>query len=322
MYGMSCEIFITGGTGFFGCWLLETFLWANAQLDLGASATVLTRDAARFQTRAPDLANHPAIRLHAGDVRSFVFPGGRFSHVIHAATEASAALNRERPLEMLDAIVQGTRRVLEFAVECGARKFLLASSGAVYGKQPADLANVPETHMGAPDTMDTASAYGEGKRMAELLCAIYAQRFGMETKIARCFTFVGPYMQLNAHFAIGNFIRDAMEGRGVEVKGDGTPCRSYLYAADLAIWLWRILAHGEACRPYNVGSAHALTIAEAAAAVAQTLGAPGVKIGRRAAPGARAERYVPSTARAERELGLREWLPLEEALARFQVEVT
>lgn len=139
------RVFITGGTGFFGCWLLESFCWANDHLDLRASVTVLTRDPQTFARKAPHLAAHPAIRLYIGDVRSFDFPVGEFSHVIHAATEASAQLNDENPLWMLDTIVEGTRHTLEFARHCGTPKFLLASSGAVYGKQHPDLTHIPET---------------------------------------------------------------------------------------------------------------------------------------------------------------------------------
>src|SRR5215831_15668977 len=119
------RIFITGGTGFFGCWLLESFAWANDKLDLHSEAVVLTRNANAFRLKAPHLAAHPAIRFHQGDVRTFDFPAGSFSHVIHAATESSSGLNERDPLVMLDSIVEGTRRVLDFSVAAGARKFLL-----------------------------------------------------------------------------------------------------------------------------------------------------------------------------------------------------
>ena len=130
------RLFLTGGTGFFGCWLLETFAWANDRLGLGAEAVVLTRDAAAFGRKAPHLAGRTDLRFHTGDVRDFAFPDGRFTHVIHAATEASVPLNNDAPLTMLDVIVQGTRRTLDFARQCGSPKVLLTSSGAVYGRQP------------------------------------------------------------------------------------------------------------------------------------------------------------------------------------------
>ena len=108
------RIFLTGGTGFFGCWLLESFLHANRSLGLGASITALTRSPERFRQRAPHLAVDPAVELVAGDIRSFPFPAGSFEYVIHAATDTSAGA-AEHPIELFTSIVDGTRRVLDFA---------------------------------------------------------------------------------------------------------------------------------------------------------------------------------------------------------------
>ena len=309
------RIFITGGTGFFGCWLLESFAWANRKLDLHAQAVVLSRNPQALAKKAPRLTANKAITFHTGDVRDFQFPAGSFSHVIHAATEASVKLNEESPLVMLDTIVEGTRRALDFAVACGAKKFLFTSSGAVYGKQPPEMTHLPEEYHGAPDPLDSANAYGEGKRAAELLCALYHRQHGLEPKIARCFAFVGPYLPLDAHFAVGNFIRDALRGGPIEVKGDGTPYRSYLYAADLAIWLWTILFHGASIRPYNVGSADDHPLAEMARLVAAAAGGCRVQIDGAPAGGPLA-RYVPNVGRACAELDLRVWIDLPEGLKR------
>src|ERR1700710_2355837 len=75
------HIFVTGGTGFFGSWLLETFAFANDQLALDAKWTGLTRDPAAYRLKVPHLARNRAIALMQGDVRDFKFPGGEFSHV-------------------------------------------------------------------------------------------------------------------------------------------------------------------------------------------------------------------------------------------------
>lgn len=262
------RIFITGGTGFFGRWLLDSFAWANDRLNLKAVAVVLTRNPSGFGEQAPHLAANPAIRLHAGDVRDFIFPEGQFSHVIHGATEASVKLNKDNPLLMFDTIVEGTRRTLEFAAEAGTREFLFISSGAVYGKQPPELSHIPEDFAGAPDSTDPLGAYVEGKRAWEMLSVLMARKHGSAAKIARCFACVGSHLPLNAHFAIGNFIRDGLAGGPIQVLGDGTPVRSYLYSAELAVWLWTILLRGANARAYNVGSATCLTIAETARTVA------------------------------------------------------
>jgi dTDP-glucose 4,6-dehydratase len=308
------RIFITGGTGFFGCWLLESLLWANDRLDLDCGVTVLSRSPELFQTKAPHLAGHKSVSLMQGDVRTFKFPDGKFRHIIHAATQSSVKLNTENPLQMLDTIVEGTRHTLEFAKICRAENFLLTSSGAVYGKQPADMTHIPEHYNGAPDPLDPKSAYGEGKRIAEYLCTVYADTH-LKPKIARCFAFVGPYLPLDIHFAIGNFIRDALNGGPIVVKGDGSPHRSYLYAADLVIWLWTIMSKGQPVRPYNVGSDETLSIAEVAARVAEQFH-PHIVVEVHGTPNLQKplERYVPSTQRADNELGLKRIVPFQESI--------
>lgn len=311
------RIFITGGTGFFGTWLLESFVWANEKLKLNAEAMVLSRDPDAFCRKVAHFTEDRSITFYKGDVRDFAFPDGDFSHIIHAATEASVKLNNEEPLTMIDTIVQGTRHTLDFAVHCCAKKFLITSSGAVYGQQPADLTHVSEAYSGAADILNPQSAYSEGKRMAELFCSIYAKQYGIETKIARCFAFVGPYLPLDIHFAIGNFIRDGIQGEAIVVKGDGTPYRSYLYVADLVVWLWTILFRGKTGRPYNVGSEQAINIADVANLVAATFHpVPEVQITHKPDPGKVPERYVPSTQRALTELYLQQTIHLPEAIRR------
>jgi nucleoside-diphosphate-sugar epimerase len=311
------RLFITGGTGFFGCWLLESFLWANARLKLDARITVLTRYPDAFKDKVPYLALAEGVTLLAGDVRTFPFPAGTYSHIIHAATQSSAKPDTIPAMLMLDTIVEGTRHTLDLALACGAKRFLLTSSGAVYGKQPADLTHIREDYPAAPDPLDPKSAYGQGKRLAEHLCALHAQNSAIEMKIARCFAFVGPYLPLDIHFAIGNFIRDGLNGGPIIVRGDGTPRRSYLYAADLAIWLWTILFKGQHLRPYNVGSEESLPIAEVAARVAEQfkpktpveiIGTPN--------PQKPVESYVPDIQRAKKELGLEQMVGLAEAIQR------
>lgn len=312
------RIFITGGTGFFGCWFLESFAWANDKLGLGASALVLTRNYEAFKKKAPHLVNNPAIKFQFGDIRNFEFPKGEFSYIIHAAaTSARATFNNEDPLIKFDTIIEGTRHTLAFAVECGAKKFLLTSSGAVYGKQPSAMTHISEDYCGASDPTDLNSAWGEGKRAAELLSAFYSKKYGLETKIARCFTFVGPYLPLDIHYAIGNFIGDRIRNRTITIKGDGSPYRSYLYAADLMVWLWTILFRGEISKPYNVGSEEGIDIYTLAKSIAKIYQPElEVKIMQKKDPNKSAERYVPSTQRANRELNLKQTVSLEDSIKR------
>ena len=309
------HIFITGGTGFFGCWLVETFAYINRTQKLSAHAAVLTRDPVAFSKKCPHIASDPSISLVSGDVRNFSYPDGEFKYVIHAATDTSVKEEAESPLQRLETILEGTDRTLKFAAGHGTEKLLFTSSGAVYGKQR--VTHVAEDDRGAPDPLDPTSVYAEGKRAAELMCSLYAKSHAMECKIARCFAFVGPHLPLDAHFAIGNFIRDSMRGGPIEINGDGTPTRSYLYAADLAIWLWTMLFRAPSLRAFNVGSENAINIGELAFCVSSAIDSSvKVNIAKEPVEGREIQRYVPLTKRAREELGLVEHIQLDDAIRR------
>lgn len=311
------SLFVTGGTGFIGSWLLESFCHADRLLDLRLRIHVLTRDPAGFAARLPHLAAQRSIKAIAGDVRGPLPDGGKYGVVIHAATDASAQLNVENPLLMADTIVEGTRRTLEFSRAAGARRVLMLSSGGVYGKFMPGVTHVAEDSPGGPDPLNLWYTYSESKRMAELLCAIYASQFGLDIPIARIFALVGPRLPLDIHFAAGNFMRDALAGGPIRVAGDGTAVRSYLYAADLVVWLLAILARGRSGRAYNVGSDHAVSIKELAEIVASVSpGSPPVEVAGRADASNPVSHYVPDVGRARAELGLKVETPLEQALSR------
>jgi dTDP-glucose 4,6-dehydratase len=124
-------------------------------------------------------------------------------------------------------------------------------------------------------------------------------------------------LQLDIHYAIGNFIRDALKGGPIQVKGDGTPYRSYLYAADLVIWLWTILFKGKSCRPYNVGSEEAITIKDLANLVAKVYKKSlEIRITEKAESNQVPDRYVPAVGRASAELNLKQTISLPEAIRR------
>ena len=310
------RIFITGGTGFIGRWMLSALADANRRLGLRIEIDVLTRDPDAFSKREPELAAAPGFRFIRSDVLSLGDADANYDFVLHAATDASAHLNEHDPLKMFDTIVEGTRRALDFALACKAQRFFFFSSGAVYGAQPWELTHVPESYAGAPDLTSHRSAYGEGKRAAEMLCTIYAHQHGLDVIDARIFALLGPLLSLDIHFAAGNFIRDAMAGKKIVVEGAGKAVRSYLYAGDLTAWLWMMLMRAPRGAIYNVGSEESVSIAELAERVAALLGAPGVEILGREDPGWNPGRYVPSTEKIRNELSVVPAVGLNEAIVR------
>jgi nucleoside-diphosphate-sugar epimerase len=305
------RIFLTGGTGFVGKWLLATLLDADELLTLDCRVTVLSRDPTTFLREWPAMAGR--IDWVAGDVRDFPLGDRHFDTIIHAATDVAAHAS---PQEVFSSCLDGTRRVLELARRSGANQFLMVSSGAVYGPLPAGMTHVPETHLGGPDPLLASSAYGEGKRVSEWLTAQGASE-GLEVKIARIFALVGPHLPLDKHFAIGNFLRAALADEEIVIRGDGTPYRSYLHAADMASWLWAVLLRGRSGVAYNVGGEESISIAELAQRIVRVLKSTSpVRVLQSARPGRQAERYVPDTTRARTELGLEPPFTLDEAIAR------
>jgi len=314
-----CRLFLTGCTGWFGRNLLETIAHANAQLGTRIEVTVLTRTPERFAHSAPHFADAPWITLHAGDVRDFRFPAGRHSHILHAATSSAHETSAgETGLAKFDTLVGGTRRVLEFATTCGTEYLLFTSSGVA--GNPTSGGVMAEDDPGAPLTTDPATALGQGKRAAEFLCSYFGELHGWHTTIARCFSFVGPFMPLDLHYAIGNFIKQALAGHPIIVKGDGSPLRSYLYTGDLVIWLLTMLTRKGSPRIYNVGSDHAISIRDLAHLVrdelapeseVRILGQAGISVGNPVR-----NIYVPNIERARRELELADWTDLASAIKR------
>lgn len=308
------HLFVTGGTGFVGTWLLEVLLWARRRRDAGPTIEVLTRDPESFATRSPHLAADDVICLLRGDVMTPPISLAVPDLIFHAATPASAALNESTPTLMYDTIVDGMSNVLELATAADRPRILFTSSGAIYGRQPSDLYGLPESHR--PEKLARPSAYHEGKRIAEQLCVDATAAGDAEVVTGRLFNFVGPHMPLDTHFAVGNFIRDALAGGPVVVEGDGTPFRSYQYAADLVVWLLALLVRGEPGRSYNVGSDDAIDIASLAHLVAAEVGGCDVEVRGSPDPSRPAERYVADCTRARVELGLVNHVDLAEGIRR------
>ncbi len=290
------RVFITGGTGFFGKNLLHHVS------DLRhCDVVILSLDPQRLQKEYPQLLVDNDVELLCGDVRDFKYPKNNFDYILHAATTSCKVISDD---EMNSVVVDGTRRVLEFASRNkNLANLLYISSGAVYGNQL-----VTPIEEGRP--CDPISVYGKAKYQAEKLCL----SSDVPCSIARCFAFVGEYLPLDVHFAIGNFILDCINERPIIIKGDGSAVRSYLYSGDLGRWLWQILRQGKNHGIYNVGSDREVSVAELAQIV-KTEAKKDIEIIIQGSPsGLPPHRYVPDISLARKELGLEVYTSLEEAI--------
>lgn len=310
----SSHLLLTGATGFFGKALLRH--WAQSAPPT-RHVTALSRNPRAFAQSFPELAHQPWLQWHSGDI---VQPESlphrvEFTHILHAAADSTLG-PQLTPLQRYDQIINGTRHLLDLAVHCKAQRFLFTSSGGVYGSLPPQMDRVSEDWFGMPDPLNPALAYGVAKRGAEHLCTLYREAHGLGTVIARCFAFVGPDLPLDVHFAIGNFIRDALNAEAITVAGDGSPLRSYLDQRDLAVWLDGLLLQGHVGHAYNVGSDFGVSIASLAHLVRDTL-APDKPVRILGASDHRQHRntYVPDITKARAELALSVRIPLRDAIA-------
>jgi dTDP-glucose 4,6-dehydratase len=301
------EIFLTGGTGFFGKWLLAALARADSDLDLALSVYVLSRDPTAFLELHPEVDENDMIWLVDGDVAGFTPEPFHVDYVIHAATDTTSFTTEAEENTRAQTIIEGTRRMLELAQDNGARRMLNISSGAVYGASSSQPTGAKES-----DDLAAVTAYGKAKREAEQLCA----ESSVDFVTARAFAFLGPYLPLDAHFAAGNFLRDARKGGPILVRGDGTALRSYLHPADLVIWLLRMLVRGKRGRAYNVGSDEVVTIAQLAQTVARASSPTPEVVIQSAQPQGPQNIYLPDVTLARTELDLKVRIPLAFAIPR------
>lgn len=307
------HLLLTGGTGFFGKWLLALCDLLDER-GWGLRVSVVSRDPQAFLQREPRYRECTWLSWIHSSLSELPPQDLRVDFVLHAATDSSVAGQADR-IALLDGIYTGTCNLLELAVRGGVKRVLMVGSGAQYGASDSADGRMYESSAAACPSHDSRHVYGEAKRLQEMLGALYAERYGFEVSFSRCFAFVGPGLPLDGHFAIGNFIGDALAGRPIVLNSEGSALRSYLYAADLAVWLLGLLASGQNNTIFNVGSDQALSIAQLARRVAALL-APELEV-RIPAAGGNGLRpaYVPDLGNA-RQLGLDIWTALDQAILR------
>jgi nucleoside-diphosphate-sugar epimerase len=262
--------FITGGSGLFGSWVISFMDWCHVRKLASPKITALVRQNI--------LPIRDYITPCLGTIESFQ-QSSKFDRLIHlAAPSARDTFSGMSDRDKLQQIYLGTKNVLDFASEQVFGRCLFASSGAVYGGFPADYSTpITELNRYAPLPTDSGIGLGLGKRVAEFLVEDYCRTGAVNAGIARCFSFVGPGLPTNLHYAVGNFVHAAVEGRDILINGDGKPIRSFMYLGDLLYWLLTILEYGEPGGDFNVGSAEAISIANLAFLARECLN-PNIKI--------------------------------------------
>lgn len=307
------RLLVIGGSGFFGKSILDSYR-RGALNHFGITAiTVMARNAEKLLSEAPDLLSDSISLLNADISTCNSLP---FSDiVIHAATSTDERNYITCAQEERANIKAGINNFCKLAPQfCKDAQIIYISSGAAYGQQPAGIEQVSEEFsLGsidqlAPQKRDYAAAKRDGEEAIASLGGL-----GLRISIARCFSFVGPYLPLDQHFAIGNFIRDGLRGDMIRVNSRSTVYRSYLHSDDLVQWLIRIgQMASSACPIFNVGSDEAISIQDLAKKIASYFE---VDVRFPQIDSALVDRYVPSIEKA-RAIGCDIKLHLDDAIKR------
>lgn len=262
------RLLITGGSGFFGRWILSTINVLNEKAELGMHCKVLTRDPLGLNNRLPFIKKSEKIDLLWGDITSFKLDEGDWDYVIHGATtSAHETFSGISELSKFKMLVQGTQNLMEQLTSVNRALFL--SSGAVYlgGDTP-----IREDNLISPDTIAAHTGLAHGKRAAEYLFNEYCKEKKIDCKIARCFSFIGAGLPSDIHYAISSFVEKSMNNDLITIKSDGKVVRSYMDMRDLIVWLGLFLHNETPNKIYNVGSSDPISITDLAELIRKVTG--------------------------------------------------
>lgn len=326
-------LFISGGAGFLGHYLVQSVLHWNRTRGGSSPIRVIAGD--NYIRGVPEwltsLAGDPSLTLLRHDITTPLPDDvGPIDFVIHAASIASPIYYRLHPIETMDANVNGLRLLLE---RCRAQQaaghpvsgFLFFSTSEIYGDPPPDQIPTPETFRGNVSCTGPRACYDESKRFGETLCVNFASQFSMPITMARPFNNYGPGLKISDRRVIPDFARDLFAGKDLVLLSDGTPTRTFCYVADAIVGYYKILVRGRAGEAYNIGNEtpeiSMLTLAEMLAAAARDLFGYAGKVVRNASGDQdyltdNPQRRCPIIAKARTELDFEPEVPLAEGLRR------
>jgi UDP-glucose 4-epimerase len=252
---------ITGGAGFIGSHLAELLLqrgcevYALDDLSTGSMenvAEVLERPGFHLVVESVLSPSVVSELVHKCDV------------VYHLAAAVGVRLIVERPGHTLLTNVQGTENVLEYCARFDKR-VLVASSSEVYGDHREEESLREDAHRVYGPTTARRWAYADSKAMDEFFALARHEEHGLDCVIARLFNTVGPRQSGQYGMVVPRFVSAALEGRPLEVHGNGRQTRCFCHVADSVQALAGLMdAPATSGEIYNVGSLERIAIGDLA----------------------------------------------------------
>jgi len=305
------KIFISGGTGFIGKWLVASLKKISELTTVNFDIYVLTRDSKHFRHQYPELSE--GLFFINGPIENeetFKNLNVKFDYVFHLAGETlwgSSYLP-----ELAEIAISGTNNVLKFIVSESTKCFFFASSGAVYSSFEDVNKKLKESDPGVFDSTYPDEIYALSKRLSEKIIEEKLALTNCTYISLRIFALVGPSMYLDKHYAFGNFLMNAVKGEDIKLSTDGNNYRSFMHIRDFMVWILKILDYKEKLTPLylNVGSDEAITIRDLAEKIAKKYSL-NLRISR--TPAINKKYYVPDIELAN-SLGLKIYTSLDDSI--------
>lgn len=270
------NILVTGACGFLGGFIVD-ILCALNRASPGLNAHILACDnfIATNANRLAHLKGDPFLEFQTANVVDNVQWDRKFDWIIHCASIASPVHYRPRPLETIDANVNGTWRMLELAEAHGAKGVLFFSSSEIYGDPDPSFIPTPEHYRGYVSCTGPRACYDEAKRLGETICVSFWRQRKVPAKIVRPFNVYGPGQRLDDGRMVPDMMSAALKGGPITLLSDGKPTRSFCYVRDFITGSLAVLTFGKPAEPYNVGNAEEHSMLDVASIMAELAGPPG-----------------------------------------------
>lgn len=301
------QFFITGGAGFIGAAL------ANALVRDGHAVRVLD-DLSSGDRAALD----PAIHFTRGDINNIPLLWSMLQDVdcvYHLAARVSVAQSALYPRDYNTTNVGGTVSLMEAIRDAGVKRVVLASSGAIYGRQSRQP--VQES-----DTPNLDSPYAISKWSSEQYVHTIGNLWGIETVALRIFNAYGPGQSLPVSHApvVPRFMQAAVTGGSVVIFGSGHQSRDFIYVADVVQALIQAATATQVNRMVlNIGSGQETTVNDLVNAVEAASGFSVNRVWNQEKKGG-VQRLVADISQARTLLGFRPKISLAAGLDQMLVE--